>query len=188
MADHRLAEAAQRHANPDTVFSDVRAAIEMGGAAERAAAAEHFRARADSAFRLYGLSAPPIQSLEGLTDYRRRLLTHLRPYSDQLRHVEFSHIPRESLPPFEKIAIEGAVELFERPTGPLRSCTRRDHSGRETTHWFGDESACWLPFTNAIADNGEVLGWRTGRVRKPEGTNLDACVPVFRQGRTSFDV
>jgi hypothetical protein len=175
MTDRILAAAARRAADPDKVFGSVEAAIEMGGPAERAAAAQHFQSRADAAFRLYGLAAPPIFSNESLVNYRRRLLDSLKGYSPQLRNVKFATMTREALPPFEKIAIEGAVERFEKPEGPLRSCTRRDLTGREVTHWFGDEQAAWLPFTSQVLLDGTVLGSKVGRIAFELGTGANSA-------------
>ena len=162
--DRQLTAAARRSADPDRVFSSIEVASGMNGPAEEAAAAAHFQARADRAFRLYGLGAPPISFGESLTDYRRRLCQGLAGYSDTLRSQSFAHVAREQLPPFEKMLTDDAVELFERPEGPLRSCTRRGHAGREVTHFFGDEQAAWLPFTNAVATDGSVRGFKRGRI------------------------
>jgi hypothetical protein len=166
--DRRLTAAKQRRTNPHEVFSDIRFEYPSGvSSAERSAAAAHFQTRADEALRLAGLAAPPIQAGELMRDYRRRLLHQVQGHCDVepgLRRVEASRIPLDALPNFEKLIVGGAVERFKRPEGPERSLTRRDQAGREITEFYGDEQASWLPFTNCIADNGEVLGWKVGRI------------------------
>jgi|GEM_PF-6137224 len=168
MTDRRLTAAERRRTDPHAVFSDMRFEYESGvSSAERTAAAAHFQTRADEALRLAGLAAPPIRAGELMRDYRRRLLHQVQGHCDvdpKLRNVPASQIPREALPNFEKLIVSGAVERFKRPEGTLRSCTRRDHSGRAVTEFYGDEQQAWLPFTSAIADNGEVLGFKVGRI------------------------
>jgi hypothetical protein len=166
--DRRLTDAAQRRTNPDQVFGDMRFEYPSGvSAAERTAAAAHFQTRAEGALQLARLRAPEIQAGELLRDYRKRLLHLVQAHCDcdpKLRKVEASRIPRDALPNFEKLIISGTVERFKRPEGPERSLTRRDQAGREITEFFGDQEASWLPFTNCIANNGEVIGWRSGRI------------------------
>jgi hypothetical protein len=166
--DRRLTDAEQRRTNPDQVFGDMRFEYPRGvSSAERTAAAAHFQTRADEALQLARLRAPEIQAGELMRDYRRRLLHLVQAHCDcgpALRRVEARQIPRDALPKFEQLIIGGSVEQFKRPEGPERSLTRRDQAGREVTEFYGDQEAPWLPFTNCIADNGEVLGWKTGRI------------------------
>jgi hypothetical protein len=174
-ADKHLAAAARRRTDPDRFFGDLRVDLEMGGPAETAAAAQHFRARADTAYGLYGLAAPPIVARESLRDYRRRLCEGLKGYSEALRDLDFSRVPREGLPPLEKMLIEDAVKLFEKPEGPMRSCVRRDNAGRDVTHFFGDEQSGWLPFTNDVNAQGQYVGPKRGRIAAELGMGANSC-------------
>ena len=169
-----MAAAARRAGNPDE-FNDVRYNLELGvGAAEVQAAARHFQHRADGAYNLYGLGAPPKSPHESLTNYRRRLCAGLQPYSDTLKDYDFQQVGTPGLPPLEKMLIEDAVALFKKPEGPERSCVRRDNAGREVTEFYGDEQAAWLPFTSYMTDTGEVRGWKVGRINCEMGRGADS--------------
>jgi hypothetical protein len=183
----RAAAAAQRRANPDQVFGDERFEYPRGGSsAERAAAAAHFQARADAALRLAGLRAPGILAEELMRDYRRRLLHLVQGHCDVdpgLRKVEASRIPRDALPNFENLIIDGAVERFKRPEGPERSCTRRDTAGREITEFYGDPEILWLPFTHAMTAYGQVPGWKLIKIDATKGQGVNSFEARAHRGR-----
>lgn len=180
MAD-TFSNAQQRRENPERVYADLQFEYPAGvSSAERTAAAAHFQARADEALRLANLAAPPIAAGELMRDYRRRLLHQVQTHCDvapELRNIRAATLPREVLPIFEKQIIGGAVARFERPVGPLRSCVRRDHAGRETTMWFGDELEAWEAFT---------FGDKRVRLNRPTG-NVEYGVPIEHIGKTTLD-
>ena len=181
--DSALAAAVRRAANPEE-FGSAQFAMEMGvSAAEVQAATAHFQRRADEAFRLYGLGAPPRLSSESLTNYRQRLCDGLKVYSDAAKEVDFSRIPRNALPPFEKILIDDAIARFEKPEGPMRSCTRRDNAGREVTHFFGDEQLAWLPFTNDVNQQGQHVGTKVVRIAAELGQGANSHEARMLRGK-----
>jgi hypothetical protein len=182
-ADSHLAAAVRRASNPEE-FNDPKYNLEIGvSAAEVQAAARHFQSRADCAYSLYGLGAPPKSPFESLTNYRQRLCDGLKVYSDAAKEVDFSRIPRNALPPFEKILIDDAIARFEKPEGPMRSCVRRDNAGREVTHFFGDERAAWLPFTNDVNQQGQHVGTKVVRIAVELGTGANSHEARALRGR-----
>jgi hypothetical protein len=181
--DRHLAAAVRRAANPEE-FGSAQFAMETGvSAAEVQAAAAHFQRRADEAFRLYGLGAPARLSSESLTNYRRRLCEALKGYSDTLKEVDFSRVPRDGLPPLERMLFSDAVNLFKKPEGPMRSCVRRDNAGREVTEFYGDEKLAWLPFTNDVNGQGEHVGERRGRIAGELGMGANSAEARALRGR-----
>ncbi len=182
-ANRHPAAAARRAGNPDE-FNGIRYNLELGvGAAEVQAAARHFQHRADAAYNLYALAAPPKSPHESLTNYRRRLCAGLQPYSDTLKDLDFQRVGTDGLPPLEKMLIEDAVKLFEKPEGPMRSCVRRDQAGRERTHFFGDEKSAWLVYTNDVNGQGEYVGERRGRIAGELGTGPNSHEARALRGR-----
>lgn len=157
-------------------FYDPRYQFEVGiGPAEVREAARFFQSRADSVLNLVGDSAPSKSPFEGLLAYRRRLGTALQecttgfcgkygisteiPADEAVKadvaaalavwkQTYFPAVDWSALRTAEDKVITAGNWLYKRSTGKLRECTRRDHSGRESTVPYGNELEAWLPFCN----------------------------------------
>ena len=182
--DRQLAAAVRRAANPEE-FNDPKYNLEIGvSAAEVQAAARHFQSRADCAYSLYGLGAPPKSPFESLTNYRQRLCDGLKAYSDAAKEVDFSRIPRNALPPFEKMLIDDAIARFEKPEGPMRSCVRRDDTGQRGNSFFWQTSRPrGLPFTNDVNRQGQHVGTKVGRIVAELGQGANSAEARALRGK-----
>ena len=119
--NRHLAAAARRAGNPDE-FDDVRDNLELGvGAAEVQAAARHFQHRADEAYNLYGLRAPPKSPDASLTNPRRRRRGPAAVFRDaEALRFPAGRDPRAASAGENADRGCGRVE-FKKPEGPERS-------------------------------------------------------------------
>jgi hypothetical protein len=142
---------------------------------EVAGAAAHFQSRADEAFALHGLRAPPIQVGEGLANFRRRLLGSLLAYCDHAAYhkIDATKVDPSILDTIEATVIDDAIDRFKSPTGPLRSAVETDASGRRITRFFGDPSETWRPFQPSV--RRRLVGMKNTATGK---NSPSAVVPV----------
>jgi hypothetical protein len=121
-------------------------------------------------FAIHNAVPPGRQLGESNTDYRRRVLNIAQsllpadhPWAGQNLHRQ----PESALSAIERAVVDDCVADFKKPTGPLRelseTCAR---TGRVTTRFFGDPSACWEPFKQQPR---RVVGWTNeGRGEKSQ--------------------
>ena len=111
---------------------------------EHAAFAEA-QAKADSVFNGFGKRAPRPLEGEGFLDYRKRLATDLKKYSDRWKSIKLSKLDAETFTPIEEQvyadAITAAAHPLDLAPGELRAVTKTNPTtGVRTIEFYGKES------------------------------------------------
>jgi hypothetical protein len=112
---------------------------------EEHAAFADAQARADSVFNGFGKRAPRPLEGEGLLNYRKRLATHLKTYSDSWKGVKLSQLPDAAFDVAERQIYADSERAASSPVdlgdGELRAVTRQDAAtGQRTTVFYGKDS------------------------------------------------
>jgi hypothetical protein len=103
------------------------------------------QARADAVFNGFGQRAPRPLEGEAIVDYRKRLATKLKGYSQVWKNVKLSALPEEAFTVAETQVYSDAVAAAINPTdleaGELRQVTKTDPTtGVRTIVFYGKES------------------------------------------------
>lgn len=103
------------------------------------------QAKADSVFMGFGKAAPRPLEGESLLNYRKRLATHLKPYSTVWKSVKFSQLPEEAFGIAENQVYSDAAAAAANPVdlgdGELREVARTDpRTGLKTIVFYGRDS------------------------------------------------
>lgn len=108
------------------------------------------QAKAERVAQAFGDSASPWVRGETLTQYRRRLLSTLKPHSAQWKDVDTRKLDGAALDTVEQQvfadAWTAALDPANVPEGTLRMVVDRDETGRPIRKFIGDPEACWGPF------------------------------------------
>lgn len=149
--DAAIADAADRNRRLEKQLSDQSAEISRLTALmkprsddEHAAFADA-QAKADSVFQGFGKQAPRPLEGESLLNYRKRLATHLKPYSTVWKSVKFSQLPDEAFGIAEAQVYSDAASAASNPVdlgdGELREVSRTDpRTGLKTIMFYGRDS------------------------------------------------
>jgi hypothetical protein len=149
--DAAIADAADRNRKLEKQLADQSAEITRLTALmkprtddEHAAFADT-QARADAVFQGFGKAAPRPLEGETLINYRKRLATHLKPYSTVWKQVKFSQLPDEAFTIAEAQVYSDAAVAASNPVdlndGELREVSRTDpRTGLKTIVFYGRDS------------------------------------------------
>jgi hypothetical protein len=149
--DAAIADAADRNRRLEKQLADQSAEISRLTALmkprsddEHAAFADA-QAKADSIFQGFGKQAPRPLEGESLINYRKRLATHLKPYSTVWKSVKFSQLPDEAFGIAEAQVYSDAAVAAANPVdlndGELREVSRTDpRTGLKTIMFYGRDS------------------------------------------------
>ena len=149
--DAAIADAADRNRRLEKQLADQSAEISRLTALmkprsddEHAAFADA-QAKADSIFQGFGKQAPRPLEGESLINYRKRLATHLKPYSTVWKSVKFSQLPDEAFGIAEAQVYSDAATAAANPVdlndGELREVARTDpRTGLKTIVFYGRDS------------------------------------------------
>ncbi len=110
---------------------------------EEHAAYADAQARADAVFQAFGKTAPRPLEGENLITYRKRLATHLKPYSNTWKGIKMSSLGDEAFAVAETQVYSDAAEAARHPTdlaeGELREVNKVDRrTGLHTTEFYGE--------------------------------------------------
>jgi hypothetical protein len=111
------------------------------------------QARADSACRAWGESAPHFMQGETLREYRLRLLRPWQKYSSEMRELPLSALDPKTLGVVERRIYADAIAASKSndlAAGVLREVLEHDGSGRRITRFYGDFNAAFAPWRLAV--------------------------------------
>jgi hypothetical protein len=143
-ADAARADAAATVTALKQRIADLERVIKPRSDEEHAAFADA-QSRADAVFNGFGKRAPRPLEGEALVDYRKRLATHLKVYSDSWKNVKLSQLPDQAFDVAEgqiyADSVKAAASPIDLSEGELRAVTRQDQTtGQRTTVFYGNES------------------------------------------------
>jgi hypothetical protein len=130
--------------NQGKIIERINAQLKPRSDDEHAAFADA-QAKADSVFMGFGKAAPRPLEGESLLNYRKRLATHLKPYSTVWKSVKFSQLPDEAFGIAEAQVYSDAAAAASTPMdlgdGELREVARTDpRTGLKTIVFYGRDS------------------------------------------------
>jgi hypothetical protein len=130
--------------NQSKIIERINAQLKPRSDDEHAAFADT-QAKADSVFMGFGKAAPRPLEGESLLNYRKRLATHLKPYSTVWKSVKFSQLPEEAFNVAETQVYADATTAAAMPMdlgdGELREVARTDpRTGLKTISFYGRDS------------------------------------------------
>jgi hypothetical protein len=109
------------------------------------------QSRADSVLAHFGQRASPPIPGERHSEYRKRMLATLAPYSSEFKSSRFGNLDDATLPVIEDRvytdAANAARTAADKTPGALVPFEERDRTGRVITKYRGDIAAFLAPFT-----------------------------------------
>jgi hypothetical protein len=136
--------------------------------------------RIGAVFAIHNQPTPQPQFDEGAAEYRQRLLCvakQLLPRDHVWAGVDIRRQPERALDSIERALVADRVAEFKRPTGPLRSITERDRTGREIVRFYGDPEDCW----------GQFAGPTVRRAQFTPGVGRGADSPQYKAAVQAYE-